>query len=179
MTDQREGVEAHEEAEGQADQRARVLDGIKSYGADYADLRRAFAGWLQLHPGDATALIEIANDEKRGRLLTPARLGERIRLSPNATSALLNRLEAADHVRRTHEHPDRRVTTLRAGPHAQALVAEYFDPVAVQVNAAMADFPDDLLARFADFLEHLHHTLRDVLAEKHGEARGEHGQERH
>ncbi|OZM83090.1 MarR family winged helix-turn-helix transcriptional regulator [Pseudonocardia sp. MH-G8] len=168
MTDQRE------DADGPADQRARVLDCLKIYGADYADLRRAFANWLQLHSADATALIEIANDEKRGQLLTPARLGERIRLSPNATSALLNRLEAADHVRRTHEHPDRRVTTLRAGARTHALVAEYFEPVAVQLDAAMADYPDDLLARFADFLQHLHHSMGAVLAEKHAEARGEH-----
>lgn len=94
-----------------AEQRERLMESLRIYGGHYAEFGRRFAAWLDLHSTDATAVLEIAAAEERGTPLSPARLSERISLSTGATTALLNRLEAAEHITRTREHSDRRVVT--------------------------------------------------------------------
>ncbi|MFH9424606.1 MarR family winged helix-turn-helix transcriptional regulator [Streptomyces sp. NPDC017529] len=142
-----------------------VQDRLLVYGADHTDLRRSFATWLQLHPTDAAALIEIANTEHSDTPLTPARLSERINLSPAATSALLNRMEQAGHIVRTREHSDRRVVTLRAGEQAKALAEQYFTPLADRLDRAMAHYPPDVLRQFATLLHDIHQANRTHLDE--------------
>lgn len=142
-----------------------LLEGLRIYGADYADMRRLFARWLGLHPTDAAALIEVANCELREDLLTPARLSERIQLSPNATSALLNRMEQTGHILRTREHTDRRVVTLRAGEQARLLAEQFFTPLACRAQAVIDRYPTELVEQFQQLLDDLHHTMRTCLAE--------------
>ncbi|MFI1304024.1 MarR family winged helix-turn-helix transcriptional regulator [Streptomyces sioyaensis] len=154
--------------EGRAAQYERLLDRLLIYGGDHVDLRRGFAAWLQMHPTDAVALIEVANSEHHGEPLTPARLSERIGLSPAATSALLNRMEQAGHITRSREHSDRRVITLRAGEQAQALAEEYFTPLTVRLHRVMAQYPPELLHRFEDFLQEVHQATRAHLREETG-----------
>ncbi|MEU7646356.1 MarR family winged helix-turn-helix transcriptional regulator [Streptomyces huasconensis] len=143
----------------------RLLDELRIYGADYADLRRLFARWLDLHATDAAALIEVANSEHAGRPLTPARLSERIQLSPNATSALLNRMEKAGHILRTREHTDRRTVTLRAGEQARLLAAEFFTPVAQRLKAVINAYPPETIEQFHHFLNDLHQAMQTSLTE--------------
>ena len=88
------------------------MEELQAYGANFTELSRRFAAWQGLHSTDAAALLEISAAENRGDPLSPARLGQRISLSSGATTALLNRLEAAGHLVRTREHSDRRVVTL-------------------------------------------------------------------
>ncbi|MEU7154494.1 MarR family transcriptional regulator [Streptomyces sp. NPDC045470] len=169
--------------QGLGAQHERLLESLGAYAADYAEFGRRFAGWLGLHTTDGTALVEIINNEHRGAPLTPARLSQRIQLSPAATTALLNRLEKAGHIVRSREHSDRRVVTLRTGGQAQALADEYFTPVGVRLGAMMADYPPELLQQFESFLGHLHDTLRTHLVEEahsrggrtNGDARSPHG----
>ncbi|WP_282797380.1 MarR family transcriptional regulator [Streptomyces sp. CC224B] len=142
-----------------------LLEGLRIYGADYADMRRLFARWLDLHATDAAALIEVANCELREDLLTPARLSERIQLSPNATSALLNRMEQTGHILRTREHTDRRVVTLRAGEQARLLAEQFFTPVARRTQAVIDRYPAELVEQFQQLLDDLHHTMRTCLTE--------------
>ncbi|MFH8410556.1 MarR family transcriptional regulator [Streptomyces sp. NPDC018019] len=143
----------------------RLLDQLRIYGADYADLRRLFARWLDLHATDAAALIEVANCEHAGEPLTPARLSERIQLSPNATSALLNRMEQAGHILRTRERTDRRTVTLRAGEQARLLAAEFFTPVAQRLQAVINAYPPETIEQFQHFLNDLHQAMQASLAE--------------
>ncbi|MGK5642255.1 MarR family winged helix-turn-helix transcriptional regulator [Streptomyces sp. URMC 126] len=146
-------------------QDVRLLEALRVYGADYADMRRLFARWLDMHATDAAALIEVANCELRGELLTPARLSERIQLSPNATSALLNRMEHSGHILRTREHTDRRVVTLRAGGQARRLAEEFFTPVAQRARAVIDRYPAELVEQCARLLDDLHQAMRICLAE--------------
>ncbi|MGI5341853.1 MarR family winged helix-turn-helix transcriptional regulator [Streptomyces sp. CA-181903] len=146
-------------------QQERLVERLGVYAADYAEYGRRFAGWLGLHTTDGTALVEIINAEHRDDPLTPARLSRRIQLSPAATSALINRLEKAGHVTRTREHTDRRVVTLRTGQEAQRLADEYFSPVAAVIGTFLDRYPTEVLGRFEDFLDGLHRTLADHLAD--------------
>lgn len=149
-----------------AAQRERLMEGLRIYGGHYAELSRRFAAWLGLHSTDATAVLEIAAAEERGTPLSPARLSERISLSTGATTALLNRLEAAGHVTRSREHADRRVITLRSGPHVQERADEFFGPLAGRLDAAMSHYPPEFLERFESFVADLNATMDAHLAEQ-------------
>jgi DNA-binding MarR family transcriptional regulator len=150
-------------------QRARVMEGLRGYGATFTEFSRRFAAWLSLHYTDAVALLEIAEAEQRGDPLSPARLGERVSLSSGATTALVNRLEQAHHVVRTREHADRRVVTLHTTEHVSDLAEEYFGPLGTRLDAMMARYPPDLLRQFETFVGDLRHTMEEHLQEQNSQ----------
>jgi DNA-binding MarR family transcriptional regulator len=121
-------------------QRERVLDGLTAFGAAQNELLRLFARTKGMHVTDAAAVVQIIEHEDAGRLLTPARLAERIGLSPGATSILLARLETAGFIDRTREHTDRRIVTLRSTKAINEAADAFFEPLAKQLNAALAEF---------------------------------------
>jgi DNA-binding MarR family transcriptional regulator len=147
-----------------ADQRFRLMEELRAYGANFTEIGRRFAAWQGLHSTDATALLEISSAEERGDPLSPARLSQRISLSSGATTALLNRLETAGHLVRTREHTDRRVVTLHTTEHVGGLAEEFFGPLAVRLDAMMAHYPPELLAQFEGFLVELRATMDEHLA---------------
>ncbi|MEV0578055.1 MULTISPECIES: MarR family winged helix-turn-helix transcriptional regulator [unclassified Streptomyces] len=149
-----------------AEQRERLMESLRIYGGHYAEFGRRFAAWLDLHSTDATAVLEIAAAEERGTPLSPARLSERISLSTGATTALLNRLEAAGHITRTREHSDRRVVTLRSGAHIQERADEFFDPLSQRLDAAMSHYPPQLLERFETFMADLNTAMDSHLRDQ-------------
>lgn len=152
--------------DGVAEQRERLMESLRIYGGHYAELSRRFAAWLGLHSTDATAVLEIAAAEERGTPLSPARLSERISLSTGATTALLNRLEAAGHITRTREHCDRRIVTLRSGAHIQERADEFFGPLAHRLDTEMSPYPPQLLEQFEQFMAGLNATMDAHLAER-------------
>ncbi|MFC8225739.1 MarR family winged helix-turn-helix transcriptional regulator [Streptomyces sp. NPDC057287] len=152
--------------EGVAEQRERLMESLRIYGGHYAELSRRFATWLGLHSTDAIAVLEIAAAEERGTPLSPARLSERISLSTGATTALLNRLEAAGHITRAREHSDRRIVTLRSGGHIQERADEFFGPLARRLDTAMAHYPPRFLEQFEAFVADLNATMDSHLSEQ-------------
>lgn len=152
--------------DGVAEQRERLMESLRIYGGHYAELSRRFAAWLGLHSTDATAVLEIAAAEERGTPLSPARLSERISLSTGATTALLNRLEAAGHITRAREHSDRRIVTLRSGGHIQERADEFFGPLASRLDATMSHYPLRLLEQFEAFMADLNGTMGSHLTEQ-------------
>ncbi len=149
-------------------QRARLMEELRGYGATFTEFSRRFAAWLHLHYTDAVALLEISSAEERGDPLSPARLSERISLSSGATTALINRLEQADHVVRTREHSDRRVVTLHTTEHVGALAAEYFGPMAMRLDQMMANYSPDVLQQFENFVVDLRRTMELQLHDDGG-----------
>ncbi|MGW2483432.1 MarR family winged helix-turn-helix transcriptional regulator [Streptomyces sp. NPDC001571] len=152
--------------DGVAQRRERLMESLRVYGGHYTEFGRRFAAWLGLHSTDATAVLEIAAAEERGTPLSPARLSERISLSTGATTALLNRLEAAGHITRAREHSDRRVVTLRSGGHIQERADEFFGPLAHRMDTAMSHYPPRLLEQFEAFLADLNGTMETHLKEE-------------
>lgn len=158
--------------DGVAERRERLMESLRVYGGHYTELGRRFAARLGLHSTDATAVLEIAAAEERGTPLSPARLSERISLSTGATTALLNRLEAAGYITRAREHSDRRVVTLRSGGHIQERADEFFGPLAQRLDASMAHYPPQLLERFEEFMADLNATMDAHLAHPDAEPPG-------
>ena len=117
---------------------------------------------------DLQALIAVMHAEGRGDPLTPGRLGEEIGLSSGATTAAIDRLERAGHLRRTKESTDRRVVHLRYGEPGMALAREFFGPLGSRTDKVMAEFTDADLDTVRRFLAGMttaitahHHEVRD------------------
>ncbi|MET0384498.1 MAG: MarR family transcriptional regulator [Polyangiales bacterium] len=149
-------------------QRERLVDGLRVYGAIYTDLTRRFAASLGLHATDAAALVEIVFAEDKGEPLSPARLSERISLSPAATTAVLNRLELAEHIVRSREHTDRRVVTIRCNPRIQRPATEFFGPLGARMDDLARTYSPELLQELERFVGDMCTTMQRFLDE-HGE----------
>jgi DNA-binding MarR family transcriptional regulator len=144
-------------------QRERLNDALRAYGAAYAELARQFAASEGLHSTDAVALIEILAAEERGTPLSPARLSEKIGLSAGATSTLLNRLELAGHVLRSRVHTDRRIVTLHSTPNVQSIADAFFQPLGERIAGVMAQHPTEILEMFEHMLEDLTETMESYI----------------
>jgi MarR family transcriptional regulator, organic hydroperoxide resistance regulator len=141
----------------------RILDGLRTFGANYTEFTRLFAAFLGLHATDAAALAEILYAEDRGTPLSPARLSERVRLSSGATTALINRLEQAGHVVRTREHTDRRIVTLRSSGGIQRPAMEFFRPLDDHLTAMLGEYSPEQIRLVERFLAHLGRTMGELL----------------
>lgn len=148
-----------------AGHRGRMKDALRAYGEGYDQLGRTFASSAGLHSTDATALIEILHAEEQGEPISPARLSDRIGLTSGATSSLLNRLEAAGHIRRSRENADRRVVTLHSTPDIHATADAFFEPLDAALNAVMDKHGDEVLNGLAALLEELHFTMQRYASE--------------
>lgn len=144
-------------------QRDRLNDALRAYGATYSELARQFATSEGLHSTDAIALIEILAAEERGTPLSPARLSEKIGLTAGATSTLLNRLELAGHVLRSRVHADRRVVTLHSTPGVQFIADAFFQPLGERIAEVMAPYSTELLEMFENMLGDLTKTMESYI----------------
>lgn len=154
-----EEMRAHEIA----DQRERVMEGLRLYGSSFNRFSRRFAQWTGLHATDAEALMEIVYAEESGNPLSPSRLAELVQLTSGATTSLVNRLESAGHVVRTREHADRRTVTLRSGENVHDMADEFFGPLGERLDEMMSAYPPELLEQFESFLGELHRTMQHQL----------------
>jgi DNA-binding MarR family transcriptional regulator len=145
--------------------REEIVNLMRSYSVEAQHVGHAFAQRHGLHPTDLQALIAVMHAEGRGEPLTPGRLGEAIGLSSGATTAAIDRLERAGHLRRSRESSDRRVVHLRYGEPGMALAREFFGPLGKRTDRVMAEFSDADLALVHRFLEGMNTALSDHRAE--------------
>jgi MarR family transcriptional regulator, organic hydroperoxide resistance regulator len=132
------------------------------YGA-FNELGREFSAHVGAHSSDAAALVQISSAEDRGAPLTQAQLSRRIGLTPAATSALLNRLERAGHVRRHRDQRDRRVVTLRSTEAMHEQVHAFFREVSLDLDRTAERFPPEIVAACADLVAAMTATLESHL----------------
>lgn len=138
---------------------------LQDYAGEAELLGQAFAGRHRLHPTDLHALLAVMRADAGGAPLTPGRLGTRLGLSTGATTALVDRLERAGHVRRSRESTDRRRVTLRQAENAGRVGAAFFGPLGERVDAVLQDFDDAELAATARFLSSMNALVADYRAE--------------
>jgi DNA-binding MarR family transcriptional regulator len=147
--------------------REEIVNLLRSYSVEAQQVGHAFAQRHGLHPTDLQALIAVMHAEGRGEPLTPGRLGEAIGLSSGATTAAIDRLERAGHLRRSRESTDRRVVHLRYGEPGMALAVQFFGPLGKRTDQVMADFSDAELALVRRFLS----GMQDALSSHHADVR--------
>ncbi|WP_306207511.1 MarR family winged helix-turn-helix transcriptional regulator [Actinoplanes sp. RD1] len=147
--------------------REEIVTLLRTYSVRAQHVGQAFAHRHGLHHTDLQALIAVMHAEGRGAPLTPGRLGEELGLSSGATTAAIDRLERAGHLRRSRESADRRVVHLRYGEPGMALAQDFFGPLGGRTDAVMADFTDAELDTVRRFLA----GMDAALAEHHQEVR--------
>ncbi len=159
--------------------REAIVELMQSYSVEAQHVGHAFAQRHGLHPTDLQALIAVMHAEGNGTPLTPGRLGEAIGLSSGATTAAIDRLERAGHLRRTRESSDRRMVHLRYGERGMALAVEFFGPLGRRSDEVMAEFSDaelNVVRRFLDGMTaalHAHQReMRDAAATAREAGRG-------
>jgi len=140
-----------------------VLHSLTAFSATRKELARVFAKSVRIHTTDADAVVLIIEAEDRGKPLTPARLAERVGLSPGATSILLGRLEQAGHIERTREETDRRIVTLRSTATINAKADAFFEPLQQQLDQALGEFTKEQLALVARAADNLRTTMETYL----------------
>lgn len=104
-----------------------------------------------LHRTDLNALVVIMDSARRGEPASPTSLARALHLSASATTAVLDRLEAAGHVVRGPHPSDRRRVGLTMADTAVELGGQFFRPLADELKTAWTAFTEaerDTIARF-------------------------------
>lgn len=125
---------------------------LQVYATEADRLGQVFAERHALHPTDLHALLAVMQADLAGEPLTPGRLGEHLGLSSGATTAVIDRLERAEHVHRTRDDRDRRRVTLHFGEAAAALGQAFFGPLGTRMDAMLADYTPGELDAVQRFL---------------------------
>lgn len=108
-----------------------------------------FARAHGLGRSDMNAIMWVSSGAAAGRPVTVGELAARLGLGAPATTALVDRLETAGHVRRTRDPGDRRRVTITMEPRALTLARDYFVPLGSTMSDAVAGTSDTDLERVA------------------------------
>ncbi|MFJ3217724.1 MarR family winged helix-turn-helix transcriptional regulator [Kitasatospora sp. NPDC086801] len=124
-----------------------------------------FAARNGLHPTDLRALIHLLDASRAGRVVTPGRLGEALRLNSAGTTGLVDRLERLGLIRRERDPQDRRKVRLVVEERAMELGEGFFGGLIGDLVSAMGRFDPVELATARRFLE----AMAGVVAAARGE----------
>ncbi|MFI9470741.1 MarR family winged helix-turn-helix transcriptional regulator [Streptomyces sp. NPDC052492] len=125
---------------------------LRAVTVEFDLLGAEFAARHGLHPTDVRALIHLLDAARSGTRATPGWLGEQLRLNSAGTTALVDRLERLELVRRSRDTVDRRRVLLEVEEKATRLGWAFFGPVIDEVVAASDDFDAGELASVRRFL---------------------------
>ncbi|MGA5357332.1 MarR family winged helix-turn-helix transcriptional regulator [Streptomyces purpurascens] len=129
------------------------------------DLGRHSARFAQrngMHPTDVRALIVLMDAYRAGEETTAGRLGAALGLNSAGTTALVDRLERAGHVRRVRGERDRRKVTIEVDERAVALGRQHFGPLIDRAVGLLSGYDERELAAIRGFLA----GVREAAAEE-------------
>lgn len=134
---------------------ADLVDALRSFTVESDVFVDVFARRHHLGRSDLNAIMWISTGEQSGRPITAGELAVRLGLGPPATTALVDRLEAAGHVRRTRDPQDRRKVTIVMQPPARQVATEYFVPLGRLMTEALDGTSAHDLQRATDIVRRL------------------------
>jgi DNA-binding MarR family transcriptional regulator len=137
---------------GAASMRNELIRLLQRHAVEATRLGRAFAERHDLHPTDWAALLAVMQGDRAGTPLTPGELGQRLGMSSGATTAVVDRLERAGHVRRVRDERDRRRLTLHRAANAHALINAFFEPLDAAMDTVVLGYTAPELATVRRFL---------------------------
>jgi len=120
-----------------------------------------FAQRNDMHPTDVRALIALMDAARAGEEMTAGRLGAALGLNSAGTTALVDRLERAGHVRRVRGERDRRQVVVQVEERAVELGWAFFGPLIGRAVELLRECDDKELAAIRRFLG----GVRDAAAE--------------
>ena len=141
-----------------------IIDALRRYGTDSARLGHAFAALHHLQAADLRALVGIMSAEGSGRPLTAGQLRDYLGLSSGGASLVIDRLEAAGHIRRVRDHPtDNRVVHLRYTEQGMATGMAFFGSLGQRTNALLDQFSEEEVQVIRRFLTAAADALHDEV----------------
>ncbi|MEU6259756.1 helix-turn-helix domain-containing protein [Streptomyces sp. NPDC047043] len=121
-----------------------------------------FANRNGMHPTDVRALIALMDASRAGEEMTAGRLGAVLGLNSAGTTALVDRLERAGHVRRVRGEADRRRVVIEVDEKAVELGWAFFGPLIGRSVELLRGYDERELAAIKGFLE----GVREAAAEE-------------
>ncbi|MER6264476.1 MarR family transcriptional regulator [Streptomyces sp. NPDC059688] len=112
-----------------------------------------FADSNGMHPTDVRALIALMDARRAGEEMSAGRLGAALGLNSAGTTALLDRLEGAGHVRRVRSAEDRRRVVVEVEERAVAIGRAFFGPLIERSVELLRGYDDHQRAAIRGFLE--------------------------
>ncbi|SEC87473.1 transcriptional regulator [Streptomyces sp. 2231.1] len=112
-----------------------------------------FADRNGMHPTDVRALIALMDARRAGEELSAGRLGAALGLNSAGTTALLDRLEGAGHVRRVRSAEDRRRVVVQVEERAVDIGWAFFGPLIERSVELLRGYDDHQRAAIRGFLE--------------------------
>lgn len=105
-----------------------------------------------MHRTDLNALVVIMHAAHRGESVSPGQLAKALHMSASATTAVLDRLEAAGHVARDRSPRDRRRIELLMPDETWRIGEKFFRPLGEEMSMVWQEFDEDERATIARFL---------------------------
>ena len=127
-----------------------LIDALRRFTVETDVFVDQFARAHGLGRSDLNAIMWIARGTSTDDPITVGELAQRLRLSPAAATALVDRLEAVGHVSRTRDPHDRRRVTVRMSETAMRVATSFFIPLGLRMSEAAAGFTEAELARTAE-----------------------------
>jgi DNA-binding MarR family transcriptional regulator len=106
-----------------------------------------------MHPTDVRALIALMDARRAGEETTAGRLGAELGLNSAGTTALVDRLERAGHVRRVRGQRDRRRVVIEVEDRAVELGQAFFGPLIQCSVELLRGYDAGQRAAIRDFLD--------------------------
>ena len=120
-----------------------------------------FANRNGMHPTDVRALIVLMDARRAGEEMTAGRLGAALGLNSAGTTALVDRLERAGHVRRVRGGGDRRRVLVEVDERAVGLGEAFFGPLIGRAVDLLRGCDEQELAAIRGFLEGVRQAATD------------------
>jgi DNA-binding MarR family transcriptional regulator len=112
-----------------------------------------FAQRNGMHPTDVRALIALMDASRADEEMTAGRLGAALGLNSAGTTALVDRLERAGHVRRVRGGTDRRRVVIEVDEKAVELGWSFFGPLIGSTVELLRGYDERERAAIRGFLE--------------------------
>jgi DNA-binding MarR family transcriptional regulator len=152
----------------QDQRRLRIVHRLRAISVELDLARAAFARASSLHDTDVRALIHLLDADRARIPATAGWLGGQLGLTSPSTTALIDRLETAGHVRRQRSHQDRRKVEIKVSDQAIELGWAFFGPLLSGMVAAMRPLRSSELDTVERFLEAVGAAVRQPgAAEAH------------
>ncbi|WP_433382684.1 MarR family winged helix-turn-helix transcriptional regulator [Actinoplanes sp. CA-142083] len=132
-----------------------LIDALRRFTVESDVFVDVFARAHGLGRSDLNAIMWISAGTSSGDPITVGELAHRLRLSPAAATALVDRLEGVGHVSRTRDPQDRRRVTVTMSETALSVATAFFVPLGDRMRAAAAEFSEEELARTAEIVRRM------------------------
>lgn len=124
-----------------------LIDALRLFTVESDVFVDVFARAHGLGRNDLNAIMWISQGTQSGHPITAGELAVKLGLGPPATTALIDRLESAGHVRRARDPHDRRKVTIAMQAPALHLAREFFVPLGRLMSDAVTDIASPDLQR--------------------------------